>query len=196
VVSRGAPVERAAPTHAAGNRRRHKLIALANSNSPALQDAILPHSNQKNHQRHRLDRPRVPTSSSPSKLPQNPLSYCGAAGPADVVNSAIRSLDASAASSLSASYHSFHYSSMAQSSAARLDSSLHPRLYQQPSVPTGKLSDKITHVSKIYDGMKSDYWIYVPGSTIQNTPAALWSFRTASGTGPQRKQSALNVIDT
>ena len=44
--------------------------------------------------------------------------------------------------------------------------------YPQPGVPTGKLSDKITHTSKLYDGMKSDYWIYVPAGYNPNIPAA------------------------
>ena len=37
-----------------------------------------------------------------------------------------------------------------------------PLSYLQPGVPSGTLSEKIVHTSKIYDGMKSEYWIYVP----------------------------------
>ena len=33
---------------------------------------------------------------------------------------------------------------------------------QHPGVPIGKLSEKLTLRSQIYDGMLSDYWIYVP----------------------------------
>lgn len=41
------------------------------------------------------------------------------------------------------------------------------------SVPEGVLSEKLIHTSKIYDGMKSDYWIYVPAQYDPKTPAAL-----------------------
>src|SRR5437867_1524175 len=34
--------------------------------------------------------------------------------------------------------------------------------YLKPGVPSGKLSDKLIHSSKIYNGMKSNYWVYVP----------------------------------
>src|SRR5688572_5314563 len=34
--------------------------------------------------------------------------------------------------------------------------------YAQPGVPEGRLSDKMTHVSKIYEGMETNYWIYTP----------------------------------
>ena len=62
-------------------------------------------------------------------------------------------------------------------------------------MPSGKLSEKITH-SKIYDGMKSEYWIYVPA---QYDPHA----RRAHGVSgwreayPDREGNnpVLNVID-
>ncbi len=39
-----------------------------------------------------------------------------------------------------------------------------PEAYPVAGVAEGKLSEKIVHTSKIYDGMKSDYWIYAsPG---------------------------------
>ena len=39
---------------------------------------------------------------------------------------------------------------------------LAPEAYEQPGVPRGKLSEKMVHTSKIYDGMQSDYWVYTP----------------------------------
>lgn len=48
-----------------------------------------------------------------------------------------------------------------------------PECYEQPGVPKGKLSDKIVHTSKIYDGMQSDYWVYVPAQYRPSVPAAL-----------------------
>ena len=51
----------------------------------------------------------------------------------------------------------------------------------QPGVPSGKLSEKIIHTSKIYDGMKSEYWIYVPAQYDPKTPAALMVFQDGGG---------------
>ena len=45
--------------------------------------------------------------------------------------------------------------------------------YQQPGVPQGKLSEKMVHTSKLYDGMVSEYWVYVPAQYDPRTPAAL-----------------------
>ncbi|MCU1250008.1 MAG: Enterochelin esterase, partial [Edaphobacter sp.] len=33
---------------------------------------------------------------------------------------------------------------------------------QRPGVPAGKLSERLMLKSQIYDGMVSEYWIYVP----------------------------------
>jgi enterochelin esterase family protein len=40
-------------------------------------------------------------------------------------------------------------------------------------VRQGTLSEKIVHTSKIYDGMQSNYWIYVPPGYDAGVPAAL-----------------------
>ena len=48
-----------------------------------------------------------------------------------------------------------------------------PDSYPKPGVPQGILSDKIVHTSKIYDGMQSNYWIYVPAQYDASVPAAL-----------------------
>jgi enterochelin esterase-like enzyme len=48
-----------------------------------------------------------------------------------------------------------------------------PDSYPQPGVPQGVLSDKIVHTSKIYDGMQTNYWIYVPAQCEASVPAAL-----------------------
>ena len=45
--------------------------------------------------------------------------------------------------------------------------------YRKPGVPQGTLSEKLTHASQIYDGMQSDYWVYVPAQYDAGTPAAL-----------------------
>lgn len=71
-----------------------------------------------------------------------------------------------------------------------------PESYQQPGVPQGKLSEKLVHKSKIYDGMLSDYWIYVPAQYDPSTPAALMVWqdgqRHVERNGDTR---TLNVID-
>ena len=71
-----------------------------------------------------------------------------------------------------------------------------PLSYLQPGVPSGKLSEKLIHTSKIYDGMKSEYWIYVPAQYDAKVPAAVIVFQDGGayihrdGNNP-----ALNVID-
>ncbi len=55
--------------------------------------------------------------------------------------------------------------------------------YAHPGVPAGTLSAQLSHISKIYDGMQSDYWIYVPAQYDPKTPAALMVFQDGSGYG-------------
>ncbi len=71
-----------------------------------------------------------------------------------------------------------------------------PDSYSQPGVPTGTLSAKLTHISKIYDGMKSEYWIYVPAQYDAKTPAALMVFQDGGGyIHRDGDRLELNVID-
>jgi enterochelin esterase family protein len=73
---------------------------------------------------------------------------------------------------------------------------LGPTSYLQPAVPSGTLSEKIVHTSKIYDGMKSNYWIYVPAQYDPKTPAALMVFQDGEWyTDRDGENPALNVID-
>ncbi len=60
----------------------------------------------------------------------------------------------------------------------------------------GTLSAKVLHTSKIYDGMKSEYWIYVPAQYDPKVAAALMVFQ--DGGGYIRRDGndlTLNVID-
>jgi enterochelin esterase-like enzyme len=93
--------------------------------------------------------------------------------------------------------HSFHYLINGQKFGGRLDlPALGPLSYLQPGVPSGTLSAKIVHSSKIYDGMKSEYWIYVPAQYDPRVPAALMVFQDGSGyTDRDGNNPALNVID-
>ena len=45
-----------------------------------------------------------------------------------------------------------------------------PDSYAQPGVPRGALSEKRSLTSKLYEGMSSDYWVYVPAQYDPGTP--------------------------
>lgn len=93
--------------------------------------------------------------------------------------------------------HSFHYLIDGKKFGGRLDlPAFSPLSYLQPGVPSGTLSPKITHTSKIYDGMKADYWIYVPAQYDKDTPVALMVFQDGGWyTDRNGNNPALNVID-
>ena len=93
--------------------------------------------------------------------------------------------------------HSFHYLVNGANFGGKLDlPAFGPLSYLQPSVPSGTLSDKIVHTSKIYDGMKSEYWIYVPAQYDPKTPAALMVFQDGGGyTTRDGNNPTLNVLD-
>jgi enterochelin esterase-like enzyme len=93
--------------------------------------------------------------------------------------------------------HSFYYVVASAHFGGRLDLPVFGALsYLQPGVPSGKLSEKFVHTSKIYDGMKSEYWIYVPAQYDARTSAALMVFQDGQGyTDREGRNPALNVID-
>ena len=70
--------------------------------------------------------------------------------------------------------HGFYYTVNGARTGGSTDVAAYgPDSYPKPGVPQGTLSDKIVHTSKIYDGMQSNYWIYVPAQYDANAPAAL-----------------------
>ena len=93
--------------------------------------------------------------------------------------------------------HSFHYMVNGARFGGRLDlPAFTPNSYLQPGVPSGTLSEKIVHTSKIYDGMKADYWIYVPAQYDAKTPAALMVFQDGGWYIDRTGNNlSLNVID-
>ena len=93
--------------------------------------------------------------------------------------------------------HSFHYVVAGAHIGGRLDLPVFGALsYLQPGVPSGKLSEKIVHSSKIYDGMKSEYWIYVPAQYDARTAAALMVFQDGQGyMDREGRNPALNTVD-
>jgi enterochelin esterase-like enzyme len=48
-----------------------------------------------------------------------------------------------------------------------------PDSYARPGVPQGRLSEKLVQISKLYGGMETNYWIYVPAQYDPAVPAAL-----------------------
>jgi enterochelin esterase-like enzyme len=67
---------------------------------------------------------------------------------------------------------------------------------QRPGVPVGKLSEKLTLKSAIYDGMVSNYWIYVPAQYDATKPAAVMVFQDGEGYLDRKgNHPALNVLD-
>lgn len=93
--------------------------------------------------------------------------------------------------------HSFRYMVNGAAFGGKLDlPAFGPLSYLQAGVPSGTLSDKLVHTSKIYDGMKSEYWIYVPAQYDPKTPAALMVFQDGGGyIHRDGNNPTLNVLD-
>jgi len=73
---------------------------------------------------------------------------------------------------------------------------LGPDSVQHTGVPSGILSSKLTYTSKIYDGMVSNYWVYVPAQYDQKQSAALMVFQDGGGyIHRDGDHPALNVLD-
>src|SRR6201999_3967941 len=56
-----------------------------------------------------------------------------------------------------------------------------PDSYPKAAVPQGKLSEKHTLISKIYDGMKTDFWYYASSRVDPKVPAALMVWQDGQG---------------
>ena len=67
---------------------------------------------------------------------------------------------------------------------------------QRPGVPVGTLSAKQTLRSKVYDGMTSNYWVYLPAGYDPAKPAPLMVFQDGQGYLDRKgDHPALNVLD-
>ncbi len=78
--------------------------------------------------------------------------------------------------------HAYQYWADGKPVGNRTDvSGYNPDSYPHPGVPKGKLSDKQTIVSKIYDGMKADYWYYASPGVDPNVPAPLMVWQDGQG---------------
>ena len=72
-----------------------------------------------------------------------------------------------------------------------------PDSYLKPGVPQGTVSAMLVHTSKtIYEGLRSNYWTYVPAQYTPSTPAALMVFQDGQGyVGPRPEHIPARIID-
>lgn len=78
--------------------------------------------------------------------------------------------------------HAYQFYADGKPATARTDvAGYNPDSYPKPGVPKGKLSEKHTIVSKIYDGMKADYWVYASPGVDPNVPAPLMVWQDGQG---------------
>jgi enterochelin esterase-like enzyme len=93
--------------------------------------------------------------------------------------------------------HQYYYTLDGTRFGGRTDVPAYTELsYVQPGVPQGKLSEKMIFTSKLYDGMTSEYWTYVPAGYDASKPAALMVFQDGGGyINREGGSRALNVID-
>jgi enterochelin esterase-like enzyme len=186
------------PAFTAEKSTATQLIELAKSNSPALKDAITTTLDAKELKDGTAWIGRGPDFFFALEATSKPgLLIDGAAGPQMLNLSGSNLWYASAHIEPVGRLHSFSYMMNGAKFGGRLDlPTFGPLSYQQPGIPAGTLSPKLFHASKIYDGMKSEYWIYVPAQYDPHTPTALMVFQDGewyldrNGNNP-----ALNVID-
>jgi enterochelin esterase family protein len=78
--------------------------------------------------------------------------------------------------------HEYQYYSAGKPLGARGDAvGYNPDSYRKAGVPKGKVSEKLTIVSKLYDGMKSDYWVYASPGVDPSVPAPLMVWQDGQG---------------
>ena len=70
-----------------------------------------------------------------------------------------------------------------------------PDSFEHSGVPRGKLSEKMIHTSKIYDGMVSDYWIYAAAGVDPSQPAPLMVWQDGQGPADRTKSAAQVIFD-
>ena len=93
--------------------------------------------------------------------------------------------------------HNFHYLIDGKTFGGRNDVMAYtPEHYLKPGTPQGKLSEKLSHTSRIYEGMQADYWIYTPAQYQPGTPAAVMFWTDGEvHIGRDSGSRALNVWD-
>ena len=187
-----------APAFAAEKSTAPQLIELAKSGNPALRDAIIATFEAKDLKEGNAWAGRGPDFFFAIDAPSQPsLLIDGAPGPQPRKLTGSSLWYAPARIEPVGRLHSFHYLLDGKKFGGRLDlPAFSPLSYLQPGVPSGTLSPKITHSSKIYDGMKADYWLYVPAQYDKDSPAALMVFQDGGWyTDRNGNNPTLNVID-
>lgn len=78
--------------------------------------------------------------------------------------------------------HSYQFYAAGKTLGARGDAvGYNPDSYPRSGVARGKVTEKRTITSKIYDGMKADYWIYASPGVNPSVPAALMVWQDGQG---------------
>jgi enterochelin esterase-like enzyme len=186
------------PAAAAEKMTAPQLIDLAKSNRAALPDAITNSFDAKDLKEGTAWAGRGPDFFFATQSPSQPSLFIdGAPGPQMQPLPGSDLWYAVAHIEPVGRLHSFHYLVNGAKFGGKLDLPAFGTLsYLQPGVPSDTLSDKIVHTSKLYDGMKSEYWIYVPAQYDPKTPAALMVFQDGGGyTTRDGNNPTLNVID-
>lgn len=93
--------------------------------------------------------------------------------------------------------HTFHYEIRGERKGGGTDlPAYHPDCYLKAGAPQGRLSEKLTHTSRIYEGMTTEYWIYVPAQYDPGQPAALMVWQDGHNhIDRDGKAKTLNVVD-
>ncbi len=91
--------------------------------------------------------------------------------------------------------HQYQFYSAGKALGARGDAvGYNPDSYPKQGVAHGKLSEKHTLTSKIYDGMKYDYWTYASAGVDPNVPAALMVWQDGQGLIAEFSGSRLTTV--
>jgi len=78
--------------------------------------------------------------------------------------------------------HQYQFYAAGKPLGARGDAGgYNPDSYQKPGGSRGKLSERQTIVSKIYDGMTSNFWVYASPGVDPNVPAPLMVWQDGQG---------------
>ncbi len=91
--------------------------------------------------------------------------------------------------------HQYQYYSAGKPLGARGDAvGYNPDSYPKQGVAKGKVSEKLTIVSKLYDGMKSDYWVYASPGVDPSVPAPLMVWQDGQGLVGEFSRSRLFTV--
>ncbi len=69
-----------------------------------------------------------------------------------------------------------------------------PDSYERAGVPQGKLVGPITHTSRVYPDMRTQYWIYVPAEYDGHTPAGLMVWQDGHNFTKRDGSSRLPIV--